>query len=446
MTDPDERVRVAGWRAVRQHLESDREELLILVDRLARDESAALRREVAIAMRDVPLGEARDALMALAEGYDGRDRYYLEALGIGCDGKEGGLYPELLNEFGDADPLKWSEAFGDIMWRLHPVAAVPALAARAHATSLPPAARRQAMDTLAFIRDRSAAEAMLALATSGPVDVQPAALWWARFRAGNDWKDHGIAGRLPDSSDGAAGRSLQAKVQAWREVLLNSSAVRAEREEAALSLAGTEAGGFALLNLASNDRIPPEFIESITEGIFRNRSPAVRALASQYFKRPSRTGEAFPSIAELMKERGDPERGRKVFNDAGTACAQCHAFAGQGGDLGPDLSTARTKLGREGLLDSILNPSAVIAAGYEPWLIETRAGEIYSGFILSDGETVTLKEPSGSIRNIPRGNVVSRQQQNLSLMPDNMGAGLSPQELLDLVEYLMSDPAPGIIQ
>ena len=142
-----------------------------------------------------------------------------------------------------------------------------------------------------------------------------------------------------------------------------------------------------------------------------------------------------------MKRHGDAERGGRVFSSETSACVKCHAFAGQGGDIGPDLATVRTKLGREGIFDSILNPSAVIAAGYEPWLIETKDGEIYSGFIVSEGDTVTLKEPSGGKRSLPSNQIVSRQQQKLSLMPDNISLGLTPQELVDLVEYLMAPPA-----
>ena len=87
-----------------------------------------------------------------------------------------------------------------------------------------------------------------------------------------------------------------------------------------------------------------------------------------------------------------------------------------------------------------MNPSAVIAAGYEPWLFETKDGETYSGFVVSDGETVTLKEPTGSVRALPSKQIASRQQQKLSLMPDNISLGLTPQELVDLVEFLMSEP------
>ena len=443
LDDEDARVRVAAFRAARQQSAGKPGERQKLFQRAVRDISPAMRRELALALRDVSFPETQELVLALAGQYDGRDRFALEAIGLGCDGKEASLYPLLLARLGDADPLKWSDALASLVWRLHPAACVQAVAQRAGATSLSAVARQQAVDTLAFIPDRGAAEAMLALATSGPEDVRPPALWWARFRAGNDWKQFDVASRLPDSKAAAADRALQTRVQALRKTLLDTKVPRGDRETAATTLATTEAGGLALLKLAGGGQIPSNLVATVTEVIFRNPSPAVRAMASQYFQRPSRSGEAFPPMAELMKRRGDAARGMKVFNSESAACAKCHAFAGKGGGVGPDLTTARTKLGREGIFDSILNPSAVIAAGYEPWLIETKDGEMYSGFIVSNSDTVTLKEPSGSTRAIPAKHIASRQQQKLSLMPDNISLGLTPQELVDLVEYLLVEPAPG---
>ncbi len=440
--DEDARVRVAAFRAARQQFAGKPSERQRLFQGAVHDPSPTVRRELALALRDASFPETQELLIGLAGQYDGRDRFALEAIGLGCDGKEASFYPLLLARLGDADPLKWSDAFASLVWRLHPVACVQAVAKRAGATSLSAVARQQALDTLAFIPDRGAAEAMLALATSGPEDVRPA-LWWARFRAGNDWKQFDVASRLPDSKAAATDRALQARVQALRKTLLDANASSGDRESAATTLAATEAGGLALLKLAGSGQFPAQFTESVTEVIFRNPSPAVRAMASQYFKRPSRTGEAFPPMVELKKRHGDAARGMKVFNSESAACAKCHAFGGKGGDIGPDLTTARTKLGREGIFDSILNPSAVIAAGYEPWLIETKDGETYSGFVVSDGDTVTLKEPSGSTRAIPSIQIATRQQQKLSLMPDNIALGLTPQELVDLVEYLLIEPAPA---
>jgi hypothetical protein len=92
-------------------------------------------------------------------------RFYLEAFGIACDGKQDAIYPLLVEKFGAADPLTWSEKMSAIAWRLHPVAAIDALAARAAAAGLSPEARRQSLDAMAFINGPHAAAAMVKLAS-----------------------------------------------------------------------------------------------------------------------------------------------------------------------------------------------------------------------------------------------------------------------------------------
>lgn len=46
---------------------------------------------------------------------------------------------------------------------------------------------------------------------------------------------------------------------------------------------------------------------------------------------------AFLYTARYDDERGDPENGRRLFRNKG--CARCHTIGGQGGDIGPDLSS-----------------------------------------------------------------------------------------------------------
>jgi hypothetical protein len=72
---------------------------------LGRDSVAAVRREVALSLRDLSVIECKPVLLDLATGYDGKDRWYLEAFGIGCDGKEEAIYPALLDRFGRTGPL-----------------------------------------------------------------------------------------------------------------------------------------------------------------------------------------------------------------------------------------------------------------------------------------------------------------------------------------------------
>src|SRR5215813_15247840 len=59
---------------------------------------------------------------------------------------------------------------------------------------------------------------------------------------------------------------------------------------------------------------------------------------------------------------GDSLRGRQLFFGS-AACSTCHMFKGQGGRLGPDLTTTGTARSIEYLVDSIRNPSRRLAQG-----------------------------------------------------------------------------------
>jgi putative heme-binding domain-containing protein len=137
---------------------------------------------------------------------------------------------------------------------------------------------------------------------------------------------------------------------------------------------------------------------------------------------------------------GDVKRGHDVFFGNTAACAKCHKFNGEGKDVGPDLTAIRTKFQKPEVLDSVLNPSAAIAFGYEAWIVKTKKNDVYSGFIIADGEIITLKESSGEQRTIAAKDIVLRKKQTMSIMPDNVALGLTAQELSDLAEYLLKAP------
>ena len=162
----------------------------------AKDADPAMRREAALAMRDAPLEIARPILIDVAKGYNGIDRTYLEAFGIGATGKEKEIYAAVKAEMADNGPLKWSDAFARIAWRLHPEEAVADLLVRAQSNiSLPK--RKLAMDALAFVKSEKAAEAMIEIASvEGPLKAQ--AVWWLINRSSNDWRDYGLGDRLKE--------------------------------------------------------------------------------------------------------------------------------------------------------------------------------------------------------------------------------------------------------
>lgn len=168
-----------------------------LARRMARDVSPAMRREVAISMRDVAFEHARDVLIALADGYDGSDRAYLEAWGIGATGKEAALYEALAKSAPAADPVQWPARYAHLVWRLTPAAAVAAFAARAQASLLPLEERIKAITALGFIDTPAAGHALLDIAQHGPSSLhENPALWWLINYKGSRWAGANIDAEL----------------------------------------------------------------------------------------------------------------------------------------------------------------------------------------------------------------------------------------------------------
>ena len=115
LKDEDERLVVTAYRALRL---GDPDGMLNRAALLASATSAAVRREVALSLRDVSFSDCRHILNTLIAGYEASDRYALEALGIAFTGKEEEVYRELVTAlFGEA--TDWGTKAKDLAWRLH---------------------------------------------------------------------------------------------------------------------------------------------------------------------------------------------------------------------------------------------------------------------------------------------------------------------------------------
>ena len=182
----DASIRLVAFRALRRvgH------RLLPIARALASDSSAAVRREVATAMRDVSAEDSVPVLRTIARQFDGVDRTYLDALGIGAAGKESALYRALAAEAGPAD--QWSVEMDWIAWRLGAPDSVPALLSRARCDELDRTQRLRALVALAFVRDPAAARAMVALAEAEDFPHRAMAAWWCLHRMSNEWQPFGL--------------------------------------------------------------------------------------------------------------------------------------------------------------------------------------------------------------------------------------------------------------
>jgi len=110
LKDKDADIRITGLRIARE-LKLD---VVPYVKQLAKDSSPAVRRECAIALRHNSSSETPKLWAQLAQQHDGRDRWYLEALGIGADGQETKCFAAWLDAVGG----NWNTPAGrDIIWR-----------------------------------------------------------------------------------------------------------------------------------------------------------------------------------------------------------------------------------------------------------------------------------------------------------------------------------------
>ena len=188
----DPMMRIAAFRALRRA----NHRVLEHARTLANDSSPAVRREVAIALRDVPFDGARELLLTLARGYDGKDRAYLEAWGTGATGKEAQVYAALASSAPGRDAAAWPASYANLIWRLTPKGAEGAFAARARAAGLPERDRLAAVTALGFTESKAASDALLDLAQQTSGMVKTHAMWWLLNYKDLRWKENGVDAAL----------------------------------------------------------------------------------------------------------------------------------------------------------------------------------------------------------------------------------------------------------
>ena len=574
LTSNDARLRIVAARTMAARDGS----IASIAASLAKDESPLVRRECATLLREVPFASKQDALTELAKRLDPTDRTMIEAFGLACAGDEAAALELCQRVFAPSSPRAWPAAYAAIAWRLHPAALVPDFTARALDAELAIELRFQAVDALAFMPTRAAAEAMATLALALPDELGVRARWWSDHRATNDWAAFGPllettpAGldgtttlwrseRIPrgsvsvdvdiehmqtlwllvetagsDACDwadwleprvvtrsgavidltqasllvaqtgwGSVGRNANANggplvvsgathsrgfgvhaaarlafalpadalrftaraaaddggtkqgcgdgmvfevralpakqddaLRAELAILSEPTATPAQVDLALARLCAESRGAALVLAAAQAERLTPTARRVAAPRLTTHPDLGLRALAAATF--PSEDNATKRDAEAIARLQGKAHDGEAVYFSQQAGCSSCHVFHGRGGEIGPDLSAVRSKYGTQELLRSILEPSAGIAFGYDSWLLETTEEEVYSGFILSDGDTVVIKDTQGRRHAIPRADIAARKKQTVSVMPDGVALGLSDQQVADLVAFLRDDP------
>src|SRR5262249_45060867 len=126
---------------------------------------------------------------------------------------------------------------------------------------------------------------------------------------------------------------------------------------------------------------------------------------------------------------GDASRGRLLF---ARTCQQCHTLFDSGGKVGPEL-TGSNRGDLDYLLQNILDPNAVIPNDYRAWNLETTDERSISGILKEQNDnSVTLITANETIV-LPRKEIRSLKESELSMMPEGLIATYTDQEVRDLL-------------
>jgi putative heme-binding domain-containing protein len=483
-----------------------------------------------------------DAMTELAFQYDGKDRWYLEAIGIAARGREDALYAWMAKQHASTDPQ-----FSRIVWELRPKSTLPDLVKLvqdpdAHGSRPALEHRMQALETIGAMQWPEAARAVEAVILN---DAAPPALVERAFHLYSQqlfslWVDSRNSPALPvilkkafaapatqraavavadaiedgryiadlvalaksqsasadaraAALDAIAARrdpqylgDLQAiaeggpapirvaavravatlgrpDVERWAQQIVVSDAPNEVRAEAIRLLARTVDGLTAILDMASQGRLPAELKtlaatltnyavpppavkrgaaqSPVAMRVSRTATPtdpayvAIRERAAKVL--PMTTAKAIPTALELeFSYVGKADEGRKVFDTAG-GCGACHSLGGTKKTLGPDLSGIGAKYGKQAMLDNIVNPNDAIGPEYVMTVLTLKDGSKWRGLVTEEGtDRVVVQTAPDESRRLRPSDIASREELRLSLMPEGLLDGLSLQQIADLLEFL----------
>ena len=146
-------------------------------------------------------------------------------------------------------------------------------------------------------------------------------------------------------------------------------------------------------------------------------------------------------LAKIAMQRGDFERGKKVFYESAAACFACHnPPAGATAALGPNLADLKTVLTPEELVDSVLRPSKRIDKDFAQVSVVTVDGKILTGIRVSenDQELVLRNLAQTEPMKIPADDIEEVLQSRTSIMPAGLTKQLKTrQQFDDLMKYVI---------
>ena len=237
--------------------------------------------------------------------------------------------------------------------------------------------------------------------------------------------------QLARSADAKVASGLLAR---WSEL------GREVRAEAGSFLLGRRANHRALLSALEDGKVTRGELNLDLErrrALLRSPDGDVRARAAALFSDAGvvTRAEALARMRAALELRGDAVAGRAVFAEL---CARCHRFGGEGTELGPDLTEISRK-SAETLLNEVIDPNAAVETRFVSYTVETRDGRILNGILLDEtDDRLTVREAGGRNTELGRSEIARIWTNGLSLMPEELESGMELQAMANLIAFLQT--------
>jgi len=441
--DEDANVRIVG---IRLSALVDRDTVR-LVQRLTNDPSARVRAECAVQLRYHDTAAAAKAWGHLAVQHDGNDRWYLEALGIGADGK----WDACIAAHAELKSTQSLAARRDIIWRSRAAKTPQNLAEIVLAGSNSEDAKRY-LRAFDFQSGKHKDSALLSIAFGKgvPHDIALAAVERVslpQLKARNRWRQrlaeliaagkptaaslrlihtHQLTEVYPQLLIAAQQEENEARVDAISMLLdlkqhdLITHALRGRdkvktlatgrvlaqsrhrdairlllpfiqnekgdsqaRKTAARTLSKSSHGANRLLALVERGKLSDEIRHAIAGPLLTHRSKSLQRRAEKHF--PLLPAKDARPLPKLAQLIA--MRGNAKSGSQvflkQGKCANCHRVGNQGKAIGPDLSEIGTKLARPAMFEAILYPSAAISHDYESYSVVLKNGQTTTGILVN---------------------------------------------------------------
>jgi putative heme-binding domain-containing protein len=178
-------------------------------------------------------------------------------------------------------------------------------------------------------------------------------------------------------------------------------------------------------------------LKVIEQGIRGTEMPGAGAMSDHEMRQAAAYVRSLGKVP-MKPVPGDPAHGAQIFRGKGN-CTGCHSLNGEGGVVGPDLSTIGGSRSASHLRESLIDPQAAVPEDYLLVTVVSKNGPSVTGQRLNeDSFSIQVLDNGGKSHSFWKSDVTSiDRQRGKSPMPSYKGQ-LSDGELTDLVAYLAS--------